>query len=61
MTEEMKQMAAMGLPVSFTASEQQGATVGVRFPCERHDTFGSSHPFFRFGVLCLCAFGFQGL
>jgi hypothetical protein len=24
MTEEMKQMAALGLPVSFTASEQQG-------------------------------------
>lgn len=26
MTEEMKQMAAMGLPVSFTASEQQGGS-----------------------------------
>ena len=24
MTEEMKQMAALGLPVSFKASEQQG-------------------------------------
>ena len=32
MTEEMKQMAALGLPVSFTASEQQGKMQNLKSP-----------------------------